>query len=64
VERSVKYFVNFLVANILKRWLTASPMKGGKLLTTVLNYERCAMHDVLDVIGLPQGGIIGSFIEV
>ena len=35
-------------------------MKGGKLLTTVLNYERCAIYDVLDVIGLPQGWVIGS----
>jgi hypothetical protein len=35
-------------------------MKGGKLLTTILNYERCAMDDVLDVIGMPQGCVIGS----
>ena len=27
---------------------------------TVLNYERCAMYDVLDVIGMPLGFVIGS----
>jgi hypothetical protein len=39
-------------------------MKGGKLLTTVLNYERCVLCDVLDVIGMPQGCVIGSHIEL
>jgi hypothetical protein len=27
---------------------------------TVLNYQRCALYDVLDVIGMPPGFVIGS----
>ena len=35
-------------------------MKGGKLLMTIQNYERCAMFDVLVVIAMPPGWVIGS----
>jgi hypothetical protein len=39
-------------------------MKGGKNLTTVLNYQRFDMFEALDVIGLPPGCVIGSHIEL
>jgi hypothetical protein len=33
-------------------------MKGGKLLTTVQNYQRCDMYEALDVIGMPPVCVI------
>jgi hypothetical protein len=35
-------------------------MKGGKLLTTVQNYQWCGKYDVLDVIGMLPEFVIGS----